>query len=78
MDYTRCDAFEYLKGRVAQYPILAFPTFNKLFIVEMDARKLAIGAILNQEGRLAVFFSENLNDARKKYSTYGLELYAMV
>ena len=41
------ESFEYLKGRVAQYPILALTTFNKLFIVETDASNLAIGAVLN-------------------------------
>ena len=72
------EAFECLKGRVAQYPILALPTFNKLFTMETDASNLSIGIVLSQEGRLVAFFSKKLDDAKKKYSTYGLELYPMV
>jgi ribonuclease HI len=39
---------------------------------------LAIGVVLSQEGRAVAFFSETLNEAKRKYSTYDLELYAMV
>lgn len=70
--------FKYLKERVAQYPILALPTFKKLFTVETDASNLAIGAVLSQDGRPVAFFSEKLNEAKKKYNTYDLELYVMV
>ena len=72
------DAFGYLKSRIAQYPILTLPDFNKVFIVETYASNLAIGAVLSQDGKLVAFFIEKLNDAKKKYSTYDLELYAMV
>lgn len=71
-------AFQYLKNRVAQYPILTLPDFKKVFTVEMDASNLAIGAVLSQEGKPIAFFSEKLNDAKKRYSTYDLELYAVV
>lgn len=67
-----------LKQKVAEIPNLRFPDFNKLFTVECDASKLAIGAIFNQEGHPVAFFSEKLNEAKQKYSTYDLELYAMV
>lgn len=46
--------------------------------MECDANKLAIGAILRQEGHLVAFFFEKLNEAKKKYSTYDIELYALV
>lgn len=72
------EAFEYLKGRVAQFPILTLPDFNKLFTVETDASNLAIGAVLSQEGRSVAFLSKKLNEAKEKYNTYELELYAMV
>ena len=57
---------------------MAFPNFNKVFQVECDASGNAIGAVLSQEGKLVAFFSEKLNDAKREYSMYDQELYAIV
>lgn len=70
--------FELLKQKVAEIIYLRLPDFNHLFTMECDASKLAIGAILSQEGHPVAFFSEKLNEEKQKYSTYDLELYAMV
>lgn len=70
--------FEMLKTKVASQLVLILPSFDRLFTIECDASHIAVGAILSQENRLVAFFSEILNDAKKKYSSYDLELYALV
>lgn len=71
-------AFEKLKEQMATQPILRLPSFDKLFTLECDASGMAVGGVLSQEVRPATFFSEKLNEAKKKYSSYDLELYALV
>lgn len=39
---------------------------------------VGIGSVLSQEGHLVAFFSEMLNDAKQKYSTYEKQFYAVV
>ena len=38
--------------------------------VECDASGIAIGVVLNKDGKPIAYFSENINDANKRYSTY--------
>ena len=58
--------------------ILLLPSFDKLFTLECDESGITIGGVLSKEGRNISFFSENLNEAKKKYSSYDLELQALV
>ena len=71
------DSFEMIKRKVTKAPCLVIPYFNKVFEMECDDYLSGIRAILSQEGNLIAFFSEKLSYARRKYSTYDREFYAI-
>jgi hypothetical protein len=71
-------SFKVLKEKITEQPILVLPDFGKTFQVRCDASGVAIGAVLSQDNRLVVYFSEKLNDTKKKYSTYDKEFYAVI
>ena len=66
-----------LKRKATEKPVLKFPDFDSLFQVRCDASGTTIGVVLNQEDKLVSYYSEKLNEARQKYSSYD-EFYAIV
>ena len=59
--------------------VMRLPDFSKVFEVACDASSVRIGGNLGQEGHPVAYFSEKLNEPkRKKYSNYEREFYAIV
>ena len=71
-------AFEEIKQRMIEAPILGLLYFSKVFEVACDASQVGIGGVSNQEGHTIAYFNEKLNNAKQKYSTYDKEFYVVV
>ena len=82
---TECQtAFDNLREALVSAPVLAYPDYQKPFIVETDASDKGLGAVLSQkhDGKLRViaYASRGLRGAEKNmknYSSMKLELLAL-
>jgi len=75
-------SFNSLKQIIASDQILAYPDFERPFILTTDASNYALGAVLSQiqEGkeRPIAFGSRTLNEAESRYSTTEKEALAII
>ena len=72
------EAVNILKGKVQSMPVLVFPNFNKPFLLETDASKEGLGAVVSQkqsDGRYhpVSFGSHSLTPSEKNYHSSKLE-----
>ena len=76
------EAFNHLKAACLQAPILSFPDFNKLFLLETDASGRGLGAVLSQkqaDGRYhpIAYASRVMNETEQRYHSNKQEFLAL-
>ncbi|GJS19414.1 putative reverse transcriptase domain-containing protein [Tanacetum coccineum] len=70
--------FQILKQNLCSAPILALPEGSENFIVYCDDSHKGLGAMLMQKDKVIAYASHQLKIHEKNYTTYDLELGAMV
>jgi hypothetical protein len=78
----QAQALQAFKKALTTAPVLAFPDFEKEFILTTDASGYAVGAILMQEDdnkreRIISCHSRTLKDAETRYNTFDKEILAV-
>ncbi|GJT76777.1 putative reverse transcriptase domain-containing protein [Tanacetum coccineum] len=67
-------AFQTLKDKLCNAPVLALPDGPKDFVVYYDASEIGLGCVLMQRGKVIAYASRQLKIPEKKYTTHDLEL----
>ncbi|GKC73536.1 putative nucleotidyltransferase, ribonuclease H [Tanacetum coccineum] len=71
-------AFQLLKQKLCETPILALPEGNEDFVVYCDASHQGLGAVLMQREKVIAYASRQLKPHEENYTTHDLELGAVV
>ncbi|GJW51907.1 putative reverse transcriptase domain-containing protein [Tanacetum coccineum] len=72
------NAFQTLKDKLCNAPVLALPDGPEDFVVYCDASGLGLGCVLMQRGKVIAYASRQLKIHEKNYTTHDLELGAVV
>ncbi|GJY43174.1 putative reverse transcriptase domain-containing protein [Tanacetum coccineum] len=70
-------AFQLLKQKLCEAPILALPEGNDDFVVYCDASHQGLGAVLMQREKVIAYASRQLKPHEENYTTHDLELGAV-
>ena len=76
-------AFQILKTKFTEEPILRMPDLSAPFQVECDASKVATGGVLRQQGPNGIwhpcaYLSQSFTEAERNYQIYDRELLAVI
>ncbi|GKE11971.1 putative reverse transcriptase domain-containing protein, partial [Tanacetum coccineum] len=71
-------AFQLLKQKLCEAPILALPEGNDNFVVYCDVSHQGLGAVLMQREKVISYASRQLKPNEENYTTHDLELGAVV
>ena len=76
-------AFEELKRRFTEEPVLTAPDLDKKMRMEVDASDYATGGVLSMEcednlWRLVAFLSKSLNETEMNYEIHNKEMLAII
>ncbi|GKB35385.1 putative reverse transcriptase domain-containing protein [Tanacetum coccineum] len=72
------EAFQTLKSKLCDAPILSLPDGVEDFVVYCDASNQGLGCVLMQRGKVIAYASRQLKIHEKNYTTHDLELGAVV
>ncbi|KAI3742503.1 hypothetical protein L1987_60187 [Smallanthus sonchifolius] len=72
------EAFQTLKQKLCNAPILTLPDGNDDLVVYCDASNQGLGCVLMQRGKVIAYASRQLKIHEKNYTTHDLELGAVV
>ncbi|KAJ0482269.1 putative nucleotidyltransferase, Ribonuclease H [Helianthus annuus] len=72
------EAFQILKDKLCNAPILALPEGTDDFVVYCDASRQGLGCVLMQSQKVIAYASRQLKVHEKNYTTHDLELGAVV
>jgi hypothetical protein len=71
-------AFNILKDKISNAPVLALLNLQQQFEIKIDANGYAMGAVLMKYRKPICYHSETFNQVVVNYPTYDKELYALV
>jgi hypothetical protein len=71
---TTDQSFQALKDAMYTTLVLSLPDFTKTFVLECDASRRGIGAVLMQDGQPLAFTSKQLLDRYLGQSIYEIEI----